>query len=434
MTMRSTTLRENDIPRLREMLKSSIENSFSDFYRKKYSGLLPLTLNSPKDFEAVPLLKKDEILETPVGGRTFVPADKVIRYSFSGGTLSHKKPSIIPFDHMDYASYHSHIVKEPELEKMGVRTVMVLATPLSPLFIKLLSIPREKVTVIPGDLNKLELMAMIAKEVSLNAIFTTPTALEMLLPHLREAGFDFGHFKRVDLGAEYCSSLRLEQFRNELYNATFTFRYVASESGVLGYQCPRLYNRVAVFHPTSHLVMEIIDENGELVEAEKQGSVTITDWSNKAFPLIRYKIQDAASMKFSPCECGESTLLTVGQRMELDNFRFHGVSLREDMVEAAISHIKEFIDPQFELHIFEEKSGGVLTPKLELRLQLKSNEANRELMKKHLEEVVSTHLFLGPRSTLKDLVDKKRFLPLTISFVEEWPRVYKAKRIISHLS
>ena len=56
------------------------------------------------------------------------------------------------------------------------------------------------------------------------------------------------------------------------------------------------------------LLLEIVDDTDKLCEAGQIGNVIITDFYNKSFPFIRYKIGDRASLYADekPCECGRT--------------------------------------------------------------------------------------------------------------------------------
>jgi phenylacetate-CoA ligase len=53
-----------------------------------------------------------------------------------------------------------------------------------------------------------------------------------------------------------------------------------------------------------HIYLEVVDENGDLCPVGIPGQILVTDLTNYAFPLIRYKIGDLGSLSEESCECG----------------------------------------------------------------------------------------------------------------------------------
>ena len=67
------------LEKIKNILDFAINNSYSDFYRKKYKGLgiKPENIKNYEDFQKIPFLTKDEILETPLEERLFFPSENI---------------------------------------------------------------------------------------------------------------------------------------------------------------------------------------------------------------------------------------------------------------------------------------------------------------------------------------------------------------------
>ena len=76
--------------------------------------------------------------------------------------------------------------------------------------------------------------------------------------------------------------------------------YSAQEVGVIALQCPES----GLLHVQSeHLLVEVLDEQGQPCREGEIGQVVVTDLHNFAMPLIRYALRDWAEVG-PPCSCG----------------------------------------------------------------------------------------------------------------------------------
>lgn len=435
---KSTTFNKDIIPKINRVLKFALENPYSDFYRKRYEGLGTIKIGSYEDFLKIPFLKKDDFLAVPVEKRIFVAADEIKYFSSSSGTTKNRIPAIVP--HCSFG-YENIDFNESKILSMGIRRVLAIHSPLSPAFIKHLTMPRKNVVIVPGDANNLPITAKLAEELHVEAIITTPTKLYFFIKHLANAGFETKNIKWIHLGAEFCSTQKLQYFRSIFPNALIDFGFSTSETGgSRGYRCEHLAKdeRPYIFHPARNKMVEVVSTDGNILGLGESGELIHTDLETKAFPLIRYKTNDIGSLSCLKCACGEKFLLTLGGRMNFDVLKFSGVTLYAELIANAIDAAKKYVEPQFQMHVFEESDMGKIKPKLQLHLRLKKEfraYPNLVRLKKELEDRISSGLHLGASKTLKQLADQDIFFPLEIIFVDAWPEnSEKTKNIISHLN
>lgn len=124
--------------------------------------------------------------------------------------------------------------------------------------------------------------------------------------------------------------------------------YGTADAGLIGYECTE---------GKIHLVEENL-----YIENDEEGNLLITDLFNKAFPLVRYKIGDMASISEVPCACGLHTrtidglqgrtndvaVLKSGKRIPGLTFYYISRALLESS-----GVLKEFIIRQTALDTFE---------------------------------------------------------------------------------
>jgi phenylacetate-CoA ligase len=92
-----------------------------------------------------------------------------------------------------------------------------------------------------------------------------------------------------------------KQFLREVFGAPAYDHYQCVESPMLAGECARS-DGLHVF-ADSRLV-EILDADGRAVGPGETGNVVITDFRNRVFPLIRYRLGDLARWKEGSCPCG----------------------------------------------------------------------------------------------------------------------------------
>ena len=421
--------------KIEQLLNYALDNPYSDFYRNKYNGEIRAgQISTYADLQKVPLLSKDEILAVPIEKRTFVPAEQVARYSFSSGTTNRNIFLAVP--HAD-RSFSAIRLSDDYMSSFGVKQLLVLLAPFSPLRMKLFASLKKKIIPVPGDINNLQMTAILAKKIGVQGIVSTPTVLYFLINYLQEIDFDMKSIKWLSLGGELCSKQKFAYFKHHFPEAQIIFRYACTEIGntPLGYQCDSLAGKSPKeYHPCLKGLIEIIGSDGKQIAEGEAGEIVYTDFKSKAFPFIRYRIGDIGSIVKKECSCGEQYLLKLGGRVYFDALKFHEVTLYTQLIEASLEETSSFIYPRYQMHVFENHEQGRIMPQLVLKVQLKNDQNESSFLKKIIQETVSSKLFLSADKTLSYFVKNKIFLPLEVEFVE-WPQTTtKFQNIVSHLS
>jgi len=422
------------LQRVNEVLDFAINSSYSDFYRRKYKELdsKSQAIGSYEDFQKIPLLTRSEILATPLRDRIFLPRKDIVHYAFSAGTTDQNKPLIMPHHVFTYKTPKTplRMFSPDKVSKLGVDTIMILRHPLSSPFIKQLSVPKKGILSVPGDIRNLPLSAKLAKEIGINCISTTPTVLTFFIHELEKAGFDFNLIKFVYMTGELCSSQRLALIRSKMPKAYIDINYTVSELSIVGYRCRHLADEPPnVFHIHTSAFLEILSE-----DTAQPGNIVVTDTETpRAFPFIRYCLGDIGLIEKQNCPCGENVVLKLGGRSRYDFLRFHGVVLHTQAIENSLDAVRQFLEPGFQMHVYEELINEKLSPRLVLKVVAK--EAASPFLLNLIKENVSQNLFLTADKTLDYFLDNKIFSSIEVELVDKWPDdEVKAKSIISHLT
>lgn len=439
----NASFNEHIITSINRLINFVLENPYSDFYRKKYKNLKINNIKSYNDFEKIPYLTKNEILAVPISERIALKDEQITHYSISSGTVNNKKIYISPRTNQVFSDTDGLISKK-KLNSINAQKIMLLIPPFQMinLLIKIL-FSDIKIKIISGDINNLKLSAKIIKDLEVDCILLSPTILLFLIENLEMINFDFKKIKLITLKGEYCSSEKINFFRSKFPCALIYSHYAfveASES--VAYQCDylSLKNKPNLFHPVEGALIEINNvESSHYCGNDDVGELIYTNLNTKSpFPLIRYKTGDMAKLLPSNCKCGNKYYLMLEGRYGSDIIKFHGVTLYSEIISNALNDSISYIEPRFQMHIYERKIHDTIKPELELHIKLKNEYAkykNDKDFKENIAKKISYGLKLSSNKKLSDLVENNLFLPLKIIFIDSWPmNEIKNKNIISHIS
>ncbi len=130
-------------------------------------------------------------------------------------------------------------------------------------------------------------------------LLSLPTNLQALAEMCREKSIVLPALREV---RSYGETVRpkLRKLVREVWDVPVTDVYTTQEVGNLALQCPES----GEYHlQAEHLLVEIVDENGQVCGPGEIGRVLVTTLHNLASPLIRYEIGDHAEVG-EPCVCG----------------------------------------------------------------------------------------------------------------------------------
>jgi phenylacetate-CoA ligase len=421
--MTEREFKEKYLEKFREVLVFALENNFSDFYRKKYDnlGIKIRKINSLKDFQKIPYLTKDEILATPLSNRIFVPPEEIVRYNISSGTTRHNKPLIIPQNNAMKGAKNGVF---DLYTKHGLNKLMVLMPPN--LAVKKMN--GSTVPMIYGDINKMSLSAKVAKELGIDGIVTTPSALYLFIGELQNIDFDFNLIKFISIGSEFTTIQKDAYFKNVFPKAFLRYRYGNSEvSTAIGYRCEYLVDEApGIFHPHEDKMM--LETAGKKVE----GELIVTHLRKTAFPLIRYRTGDYVMMEKKKCTCGNDTVLEIKGRIDFDVAKVAGGIIHTQAIADALKGLDNIVNPWFEAVVTEEQKNGKILAKITLNLIQKNNSVSNG-SKSEIAQCIQENLYLSANKTLANFIEEKLFAPLEINFLPEIPVNAKSRNIILDL-
>jgi phenylacetate-CoA ligase len=160
---------------------------------------------------------------------------------------------------------------------------------------------------IPLSGGKLPSQVRIMRDFRTSTLVTTPTFALGLADTMEQLGIE-----PMDLSLKYCilcSEPWSEATRDELESrlhitATDSYGLMEIFGPGVSWECSE---REGLHIPEDHLIPEIIDpKSGEPLPPGTEGELVWTTLSKEAFPLIRFRTGDVASISMDACDCGRT--------------------------------------------------------------------------------------------------------------------------------
>jgi len=148
---------------------------------------------------------------------------------------------------------------------------------------------------------KLDQFIATIRAVRPRMLFGYPSALTHIAKHAQKRGVDM-----TDLGIKvaFVTSERLYDEQRSTIGQVFGCKvangYGGRDAGFIAHECP-----AGNMHLTADdVVVEIINEAGELQPAGTAGEIVVTHLSTNDFPFVRYRTGDIGVLGATPCSCG----------------------------------------------------------------------------------------------------------------------------------
>ena len=164
------------------------------------------------------------------------------------------------------------------------------------------------------------------------------------------------------------------------------------------------------FHPSDTVSITVLepDETGV-------GDLVIEKRRLPGVGTVHYRAGDVGRL-CGPCACGEQVTFEVVGRRGHDYVRLAGAVLRREEFDRVLNAVPGVGD--YRVEVTEHLINGRMIGHILLRI-LPTDHTPSDVLKTHIEEQVSDHLFLTPTQTLAQLVSAGYFAPLEIIFASE---------------
>lgn len=148
---------------------------------------------------------------------------------------------------------------------------------------------------------KLDQFVATIRRVKPRMLFGYPSALTHIAKHAQKRGVGM-----TDLGIKvaFVTSERLYDEQRDVISQVFGCKvangYGGRDAGFIAHECP-----AGNMHLTADdIVVEIVDDAGQVQPAGVAGEIVVTHLSTNDFPFIRYRTGDIGVLGAAPCSCG----------------------------------------------------------------------------------------------------------------------------------
>jgi len=162
-------------------------------------------------------------------------------------------------------------------------------------------------------------------------LFGYPSSLALLAEFIINNGYKVDN---VGIKVVFVTSERLYEHQRTAIEAAFgapvANGYGGRDAGFIAHQCPH-----GAMHITAEdIIVEIVDEDGEVLPFKEKGEIVVTQLSTGDFPFVRYRTGDVGSLSGDACPCGRGLPLLAeieGRSTDfvraMDGTVIHGLAL-----------------------------------------------------------------------------------------------------------
>ena len=295
-----------------ERLQSTLNRVYKNVrhYRKIMLArdYLPEDLCSLKDLKQLPLTTRQDLISNYPYGMFAVPLREVVRLDAPGLNLD--DPVVMGFTRNDLKNLSHQTARN--LKAVGVDKDDIVQIALNfgiitgPFGIQL---GAEKIgaSVIPMSGSKAAAQLKIIKDFRTTTLVGTPSFALALVHAMETMGIDPNALalKYGIFGSEPWSEDTRRQIEEHLHLDAFdTYSLTEVFGHGIAFEC-RQKNGLHISE--DHFIPEIIDPlTLESLPAGSEGELILTTLSKEAYPLIRFRTGDLASIDYTPCACGRT--------------------------------------------------------------------------------------------------------------------------------
>lgn len=412
-SMKPTELKDLQLKRLKQLIKRVYQTN--KFYKIKLqdAGVAPADIKKLSDIEKIPFLTKNDLREYYPFGLVCTEMDDIVEVHASSGTTG--KPVVGPYTQNDVdlwgevmarSLYANGLRKNDRMQNSYGYGLFTGAHGFEKGAQK---IGAMVITISSGNTKR---QIDVMKDFGTTAIAATPSYSLYMAEVAEENGYhpieDFD-VKLGLFGAEAWS----EEMRSNVekrWGITAHEHYGLTE--IIGPGVVSECKHKKLHINADHFYAEIIDpKTGETLESGEEGELVFTTLTKEAFPAIRFRTKDLASIVEETCSCGRT--LPIQSRIKGrsdDMMKVKGVIVFPSQIEAALMKVEGVSD---NYQIVKTKKGDITSLSVEVeptdtRWKKGSTDELEEKAEEEIYSILNLHVSVKaiepktiPRSTGK---------------------------------
>lgn len=365
-SMKPTELKDLQLKRLKQLTKRVYQTN--KFYKKKLqdAGVTPDGIKTLNDIEKIPFLTKNDLREYYPFGLVCTEMDDIVEVHASSGTTG--KPVVGPYTQNDVdlwgevmarSLYANGLRKHDRMQNSYGYGLFTGAHGFEKGAQK---IGAMVITISSGNTKR---QIDVMKDFGTTAIASTPSYSLYMAEVAEENGYDPVEDFNVKLGL-FGAEAWSEEMRNNVekrWGITAHEHYGLTE--IIGPGVVSECELKKLHINADHFYAEIIDpKTGETLEQGEEGELVFTTLTKEAFPAIRFRTKDLASIMEETCACGRT--LPIQSRIKGrsdDMMKVKGVIVFPSQIEAALMKVEGVSD---NYQIVKTKKGDITSLSVEV--------------------------------------------------------------------
>lgn len=383
------------LKRLKETVRRCYENV--SFHRENMdrAGVTPDDIQTLEDLQQLPFMVKSDLRENYPFKLFAVDMSQVVRIHGSSGTKG--KPTIVGYTKNDIENW-AEVVARAVCAAGGRPGDMFHNAYGYGLFTGGLGLHYgvEKMggTVVPVSGGNTARQITLIQDFQPRGISATPSYTLNIVEEMKKLGLDprktnlaYGIF-----GAEPWTEEMRAQLEEELDIKAIDIYGLSEVIGPgVSIECYEAQDGLHIAE--DHFLPEVIDpETGEVLPYGEEGELVFTSLTKEAFPVIRYRTGDIASLNPEKCKCGRTTIRMSRIKGRIDDmFIVRGVNVFPTEIESVLLAVDE-LAPHYQVVLSREGVMDSCEVHCEVTTEFyrKMSASNEETVQ--LTEMVRNHL------------------------------------------
>jgi phenylacetate-CoA ligase len=380
------------------------------FYRHQFdaAGLRPEAIRDLSDLTRVPFTTREALSENYPYGMFAVPLRDIVRIQSSPGTT--EKPLVVGYTSQDIRLWLELLARLYTAAGITREDIVQLILPGG-----LANWRRDLqagaeylgASVIPATTLNFAKELMVMRDYKTSVLVTTPPLARHLLTVMARMDLAPGELslkKALLVAAPLPRPTRREIEEGFQIEIATAYGITEVMGPGLAFSCEAHQG----FHfSADHFYPEIVDpDTGTPLPPGACGELVITTLSTVAFPLLRFKSGDRASLLIDPCPCGR-TLMRLGEisgRVDAI-FSVGGIKVHPDQIGLLLQEALKGHPPQYRWQVATEDGLEVLDLELTVEEIFFSDEIKAlESLCRQARRYLQDHLGINARITLKEMV------------------------------
>lgn len=299
------------------------------------AGLIPASITSANDLNALPVMRKEDLVEIqatrpPFGGFLACSPGDLKRIFQSPGPIQDPEARV-----SDYWRWKSALLANDfRPGDVVINCFSYHMTPAGAMFEE--GLWAVGCTVIPSGIGNQEQQAHILHDLKVIGYVGLPSYLKALIEKAEDLGLEI-YLKKAFFTAEPLP-ISLRSWLNEHGIISARQGYGTAECGNLGFECEQENG----WHIPEDTLVHVCDLNsGQPLPEGETGEIVIT-LLNHVYALVRFGTGDLSSIDHSPCACGLSSARLMGWQGHIgDAVKVRGMFLHPRQVGDVVSRFPE---------------------------------------------------------------------------------------------